>query len=757
MKRTARFFAGLLLLLMITCPKNISGFIFCCHFFFFVCSVLLLPRLLPSKSSTRHVRTEKEANKNTSDMPPLHWLGRSWLIASDDFTFSSTIMGAMYGIAAACALSSTSSDGKLPDCPFATSLAALAAQGLGCVTAVAGGIAFLVALSSSRGRIFQPSKRFLVPLGLYFMILLALASLALAGMVLHFVLMGDFGPCDSQSVMAKLKASGALAIVASAWLVIRLLTSFSTMPKHVADIEAYENQWVDRCRMLCCCYRNHTHADDAFAEAAKVLASLFRGMDIVPSDIAAGFLLVQGFQARQRKNAAKQVTYPVSAAYRETKSHQARFLPPLTEDQLKKLDSVHYYSKYFVAAYGWLLYQFEHLATGVCRLCIADCQAPCRSRSGVHYADCCFCNNTALQKITGLHDDDILLTSFDNTIYKPCFYVAIDRPSDSIIVSIRGSQSLSDAITDIVAMPIGIEVDTLEPGSCFVHNGMFKSATNVLSLLEKHGVLQPILTGEYQNKKLMVIGHSLGAGTATIMSILLWSRYPALRSRMQCLAYSPPGGLLSKNLSELTKDFVVAPFVGFDVVPRMASHTFDDLRQSMLSALAYTTKSKAEITVRCCCPGTLADSLPTTLPPNLPSECEVTYSRVQKPHLVPEAVPPVLYPPACLVHYVKVVKRHHGPCTSEDIFCPMFVGTEEVQTVLCHPMMIFDHFPDRVFAILQRTSLELRDAQIKRFYGGSLSTESEVSDSASQVSMSYRPSVTSPTNPVYGTAAPAYR
>lgn len=40
--------------------------------------------------------------------------------------------------------------------------------------------------------------------------------------------------------------------------------------------------------------------------------------------------------------------------------------------------------------------------------------------------------------------------------------------------------------------------------------------------------------------KLVLVGHSLGAGTACILSILLRQEY----SDLLCYCYSPPGGLL---------------------------------------------------------------------------------------------------------------------------------------------------------------------------------------------------------------------
>jgi sn1-specific diacylglycerol lipase len=39
---------------------------------------------------------------------------------------------------------------------------------------------------------------------------------------------------------------------------------------------------------------------------------------------------------------------------------------------------------------------------------------------------------------------------------------------------------------------------------------------------------------------LLIVGHSMGAGTGAILSILLKDKYPNLK----CFAYSTPGGLL---------------------------------------------------------------------------------------------------------------------------------------------------------------------------------------------------------------------
>ena len=67
-----------------------------------------------------------------------------------------------------------------------------------------------------------------------------------------------------------------------------------------------------------------------------------------------------------------------------------------------------------------------------------------------------------------------------------------------------------------------------------------------------------------QNYELVLVGHSLGAGTAAILAILLHQEYPNLH----CYAFSPPGGLISATCVEETKSFITSVVVGKDVVPR---------------------------------------------------------------------------------------------------------------------------------------------------------------------------------------------
>jgi len=73
---------------------------------------------------------------------------------------------------------------------------------------------------------------------------------------------------------------------------------------------------------------------------------------------------------------------------------------------------------------------------------------------------------------------------------------------------------------------------------------MVQAAEYIRDKLEEEAILMQAFSHNKergtQDFELVLVGHSLGAGTASILAILLRQNYPTL----QCFAYSPPGGSL---------------------------------------------------------------------------------------------------------------------------------------------------------------------------------------------------------------------
>lgn len=91
--------------------------------------------------------------------------------------------------------------------------------------------------------------------------------------------------------------------------------------------------------------------------------------------------------------------------------------------------------------------------------------------------------------------------------------------------------------------------------------------------------------------ELVVVGHSLGAGAAALISLKLRQFYPDLR----CLAFSCPGALVSKNLSHAMAPFCTTLAVGKDAVPRATVTTLARLMDELITSLARCRQPKTRV------------------------------------------------------------------------------------------------------------------------------------------------------------------
>lgn len=61
------------------------------------------------------------------------------------------------------------------------------------------------------------------------------------------------------------------------------------------------NLWMRRFRWVFCCLRSDEFGQEAFGQVASLLSALFRGTDLVPSDIMAGCILLRVRQKRETR------------------------------------------------------------------------------------------------------------------------------------------------------------------------------------------------------------------------------------------------------------------------------------------------------------------------------------------------------------------------------------------------------------------------------------------------------------------------
>ncbi|KAK2576891.1 hypothetical protein KPH14_005516 [Odynerus spinipes] len=321
--------------------------------------------------------------------------------------------------------------------------------------------------------------------------------------------------------------------------------------------------------------RKDESANETFQQVAGLLSAVFRGTDLVPSDIMAGFILLRVRRKREIHELKRLNLY-----FRPKYTVDARLIFTDTPSWMS-LENAHHFLKLSVASYGWLFVVYQHLCTACFRLIpnLTCCGCFRKKRKVILDDNCCFCGLSGVKHISKLPDDDILFASFKNHLCEIPFYVVADHKTSSIVIVIRGSLSLRDIITDLAAAADTFECDGLPPGS-MAHKGMILGAKAILKQLDHHKVLE-MAFNTYPTYTLTLTGHSLGAGLSSLLGIMLRPRYPNLR----VYAFSTPAGVLSRDAAKVTEEFVLTVGLGDDFAMRLTVNSAEDLRTSLIVTL----------------------------------------------------------------------------------------------------------------------------------------------------------------------------
>ncbi|XP_015517682.1 diacylglycerol lipase-alpha isoform X6 [Neodiprion lecontei] len=492
-------------------------------------------------------------------------------------------------------------------------------------------------------------------------------------------------------------------------------------------IRAYQDSWDNRCRLLFCCMGNSDRNRNSFADIARLLSDFFRDLDVVPSDVVAGLVLLRKFQKIERELIVKQRkndTYEFLSGVPVTP--RTKFLS-LTEDgDLDHFQAAIHYMHFALAAYGWPIFLITH-STGLCQLCTRlRCGCfPCRrndDEATVVDDNCCQCNYAALRRMVEVGEVEVVYATYHVDVGETPFFVALDYTRKKVVVSIRGTLSMKDVITDLNAEA---EVLPLSPPreDWLGHKGMVQAAEYIRKKLREQGIIARALAkdptrGTHQFG-LTLVGHSLGAGTAAILAILLRQEYQDLL----CFSFAPPGGLLSMPAQQYTQEFITSVVVGKDVVPRIGLRQMESLRADLINAIKRSVDPKWKTiacSVMCCGCGSTPTSAANLEAGGCISEYQRDKDQARSQTVVPSdsrialTLHRPLYPPGRIIHVV----RHHTNKNEqkyesrwrqvlrkrEPVYQALWAGPCDFDEVLISPVMIQDHMPDTMLNALNKVS-----------------------------------------------------
>ena len=136
----------------------------------------------------------------------------------------------------------------------------------------------------------------------------------------------------------------------------------------------------------------------------------------------------------------------------------------------------------------------------------------------------------AFKFLSKIEECDLIYANFQNELFLVPFCILIDHLKKTVVITIRGTLSMRDVITDMTAECGFFDVDHLKDQPC--HIGILNTAQNIYTRIKDENLLAESfrINPSYQ---LMVTGHSLGAGTATILALKLKAEYPNIK----CIAF----------------------------------------------------------------------------------------------------------------------------------------------------------------------------------------------------------------------------
>ena len=440
--------------------------------------------------------------------------------------------------------------------------------------------------------------------------------------------------------------------------------------------------------------------------------------------------------------------------------------------ELYLLDEAARYAKYALAIYTWVLYLYEHPITGPFRLLLRNgytlCCSDCSKRRSYeqptleqHYAsddtavnaslmsfidengridgdNICQTHKNAILLTAGLKEADIVYVQLRSSLSDIPYCILLDHAWKSIVVSIRGTFSIEDCITDVLITPESLEIlgkdfnfDAIDE---YCHGGVMSCARNVYRDLDRHGLLDKLLLGEdakYDGYTLRIVGHSLGAATSTLLSYMLKQKFPNLR----CINYSPPGCTFTWKMATQCKEWCTSCVLDSDLVPRLTVESIERLRDEILDLIGRVKVPKAvvaqrftENTFRLCNDdydkdGVFNDDLADVLfdPEEVP-ETEYQQQLLRFKEIQTErrrhrgtTRSIQLYPPGRILHLIKTGEKRSCTaglakivtcCTTNigSTYIPVWVDNDDLNEIVVGPRMGTDHFPNRIRAILDEVA-----------------------------------------------------
>ncbi|XP_010552245.1 PREDICTED: uncharacterized protein LOC104822661 [Tarenaya hassleriana] len=185
---------------------------------------------------------------------------------------------------------------------------------------------------------------------------------------------------------------------------------------------------------------------------------------------------------------------------------------------------------------------------------------------------------------TGFTVENVLIQEPKAGILKPAFTVLIDHRTKCFLLLIRGTHSIKDTLTAATGAIVPFHHTVVNEGGVsnlvlgYAHCGMV-AAARWISKLATPCLLKGL--DQYPDYKIRIVGHSLGGGTAALLTYIL--REQKALSTAICVTFAP-AACMTWELAESGNEFITSVINGADLVPTFSAASVDDLRAEVTAS-----------------------------------------------------------------------------------------------------------------------------------------------------------------------------
>ncbi|CAD6219982.1 unnamed protein product [Miscanthus lutarioriparius] len=189
-------------------------------------------------------------------------------------------------------------------------------------------------------------------------------------------------------------------------------------------------------------------------------------------------------------------------------------------------------------------------------------------------------NATGLARYSMLRKRNVVKFVKDSSILRPGYYIGIDPRAKLVILGIRGTHTVYDLVTDLIAL----SDKKVSPKGFSTHFGTYEAARWYLR--HELGIIRKCLE-KHKDYKLRLVGHSLGGASAALLAIML------RKKSKEELGFSPDiisavgfgtPPCISKEAAESCASYVSTVVLQDDIIPRLSAASLARLRNEILKA-----------------------------------------------------------------------------------------------------------------------------------------------------------------------------